>query len=324
MDGATATVVADDFSVESTYVAPAPEPAAEPVVAEPALESETETADAVAEPTDAVESDDAGKLTPFRKGAKPRDDAFARMKQATDKLAEEKRLREQAETRARDLEQRLSSVLVPSAPKAAVPSGQAFPAWEQYLETHPGASYDDWDHEKTKHVARQMLTEWQREQQQVAEQQEQQRVLSAHAERMQKSATKYPDMGDMVAQAERALAAAGIARIPPALERAVLSSDRSDDLTYFLGTHPEEVIQLSREAAALGPDAAPVIRRYLESRVSAAPLSTGPASAPRSQATPPIRPVGGTASAMPAAVEDLPFEEYVERMNKLDRERRKL
>ena len=321
----------DGFTVESNSAtaeqlaelsAPA-EPA--PAETPPGVESSPEAA------TDAPEP----KLTPFRKGNSPSKDSAARMLQATAKAAEERRLREAAEKRAADLEARLREreaapppAPAPQTPPPAAPApvqGAKFPAYDVWLETHPDGSWDDWQDEKIDWRAEQKLTAAEQQREAARARDAEQKILDAHAARMATVTTKYPDFQAVRDQADAALAAAGIHNFPDALVRAVVLSDRSDDLIYFLGTHPEEAIQLARDAAAVPVSVAPMLQRLLESRLAARPApATGSGAPARSQAKPPVNPVGGAATIAPAAVEDLDFgPEYVRRMNKRDQERGK-
>jgi hypothetical protein len=312
---ATAAELAATFAPETEEADP-PEPEGS---APPAVEAAPEPA---LEPTDG----EPEKLTPFRKGAKPRDDAFARMKQATDKLAESNRLREAAEARVRELEARQA----PPPPAAKIPAvsdtptGAKFPSFDTYLASHPDASWDDWNDAKIDYVAEAKLTAREQAVAAAAAHAETVRVSQAHGARMAAIGTKYPDYATVRETADRVLAAAGVATLPDALVRAVVTSDRSDDLVYFLGTHPDEAIQLARESADAPASVAPTLRRYLESLlVPRAALSAGSAAPPlRSSAKPPVTPVGGSASATPTALDDLDFgPEYVRRQNAKDLEK---
>jgi len=283
------------------------------------------------EPSAATTDDAPTKLTPFRKGTTPAKDSTARMLQATSQLAEERRKREAAEKRATELEARIKEREAP-APAAAAPqtpppaapapvSGAKFPSYNVWLEAHPDGSWDDWQDEKIDWRAEQKLTATERQRADA-------KVLEAHTARMATIATKYPDFPAAREKADAALAAAGIHNFPDVLVKAVVSSDQSDDLIYFLGTHPEEAIQLARDAAAAPVAVAPLLQRMLETLVSSngtrpAP-STGSGAPTRSQARPPVNPVGGTATVQAAPVEEIPFgPEYVRRMNKIQRERGK-
>ncbi len=271
------------------------------------------------------------KLTPFRKGAKPRDDAFARMKQATDKLAEANRLREAAETKLRDVEARYAqqqqqtrppapAVATSDAPKAGAPK---FPTYDAWLVDHPEASWDEWNDEKIDFIAERKLEARDRTQQEQRQQREAAEIDIAHNVRVAGLTTKYPDYDTARQAADLAFVQAGITELPDALVRAVKTSDKSDELMYFLATHPQEAIQLARESADSPVTVAPTLRRYLESLLSAgaAQSTTGSASPSRSSAKPPVNPVGGHASATPVPIDDLEFSaEYVRKQNKRDQE----
>ncbi len=268
------------------------------------------------------------KLTPFRKGAKPRDDAFARMKQATDKLAEANRLREAAETKLRDYEARQQHVETrppaPVTPQEAPKAGAKFPSYDAYLVEHPDVSWDDWNDAKIDFVAEQKLEARDRQADARRQQQELERIHQAHGTRMAAMATKYPDYEQVRLAADQTLAAAGVRELPDVLIRAVVTSDRSDDLVYFLGTHPDEAIHLARRFANRPVTDADLVQDVLLAKLTAGAVATGSATPTRSSAKPPVNPVGGAASVIPAHVDDLDFgPEYVRRMNKRDREQGK-
>ncbi len=333
----TSADAGDGFSVETNTGAPAPVETSvtnRRDVTQSETESETsgtepETVDApepadpaqLEEPAEAAATDPNAqdKLTPFRKGAKPRDDAFARMKQATDKLAESNRLRESAEARVRELEARLAPRPndindINDKKPAAPPAGQKFPTFDAYLATNPEATWDDWNDAKIDYVAEAKLTA--REAQQAAR-----KVADAHGARMAAIGTKYPDYAAVVATADQTLAAQGITALPPVLEQAILRSPQSDDLAYFLATHLEETALLARRFANRPVTDADLVQDLLETKLRAsAASSAGSASSPvRSTAKPPVNPVGGSVSATPQPVDDLDFgPDYVRKQNKRD------
>jgi hypothetical protein len=320
----------DGFTIESNSATA--EQLAErhaPVEAPPA---EGETPAEGESAADAKPGEDApdAKLTPFRKGTKPSHDYYKRMQQATAQLAEERRKREAAEKRATELEARVRErEAAPVAPPPQTPApttpapvqGAKFPSYDVWLESHPDGSWDDWQDEKIDWRAEQKLTATEHQRRDA-------KILEAHLARMANVATKYPDFQQVREKADATLAAAGINNFPDVLVRAVIQSDRSDDLIYFLGTHPEEAVQLARDAAAAPLSVAPLLQRMLETQLStngarsALPTGSGPPA--RSLAKPPVNPVGGTATVQSPPLDELEFgPEYVRRMNKRDRERGK-
>lgn len=314
------TVESNSATAEQLAELATPAPESGQAAAEPEAPGDVD-GEAAAEP----------KLTPFRKGNSPSKDSAARMLQATAKAAEERRLREAAEKRAADLEAQLRARSAPVEPQKAppaapqTPQATKFPSYEQWLETHEGGAWDDWQDEKIDWRAEQKLQATEQKREQARLQAEHDQRAQAHLARMATVTTKYPDFQQVRDQADQALAAAGIHAFPEALVQAVIQSDRSDDVIYFLGTHPEEAIQLARDAAAAPVTVAPLLQRMLEGYLAARPApATGSGAPARSQAKPPVNPVGGTATVQPVSIDEMEFgPEYVRRANKRDQERGK-
>lgn len=317
------TSESDGFSIETSYVAPETpvEETHAPAQEAPAVEAPSTDApleESEEQPDQAAgDRDDKGRFKPKGKEGNPRHDIHARLGQSQAELQRERQ-------RAADLERQLNELRAPRQAETQSVTSDRFDGYDEYVTKNPNATWDDWNDAKMAHAIKQARIEWQREADERQAQSAYQSMVDAHQRRLETALMIYPDLPKAIAAVNQAFLAAGIRELPPALERAVLSSEQSDELTYFLGTHPEEAIQLAREAAASGPNAAPILRRHLETLVRSA-AATGSASVtPRSTAKPPVNPVGGSANATPARDEDLEFgPEYVDRMNKRDAARRR-
>jgi hypothetical protein len=141
----------------------------------------------------------------------------------------------------------------------------------------------------------------------------------AHYEREQAFAAQTPDYVEMMHAA---------AKLPcsPAMETAILASEHGPKVAYFLATHPEEAVRLSQETAGLPASAAPMVRRDLEALVSHTPppASSGPGTGGfRPTVPPPIKPVGSAPVVADPPIEELPIDEYIEKMNARDRAARR-
>ena len=121
-------------------------------------------------------------------------------------------------------------------------------------------------------------------------------AVSAHAKRVVAAQATHDDYDAIVAQGNAQLAQAGV-RLPPAMMKAIVESDHSADLLYDLASHPEVCIQHAREAEGLPLTAAVVVRRVLESRLTPAVSGPDAKPSPITKAAPPIKPVGGSATA---------------------------
>lgn len=263
----------------------------------------------------------------FAKGQKKRDNPISRMKDATAKEAaakEEARLAREEATRLRaelDAARRPASPQVEPARHADPPKPwqpKPFVDFDTWLEKHPDAApasaYEQYSRELAQDVWDQ---NWQRTQ---AQQQEQSRH-QAHRSRVETFRAAHPDYDAVIN------GSAGQLTTSAAMQEAILGSDRSADLVYWLATHPDQCTQLAGESAHADPaQAALWMRRYLESQ-----LTTGAANQPEtasvvrpSAARPPVSRVGGTATLPPVDPDDLPFgPDYIKAENAREREAQK-
>jgi hypothetical protein len=265
------------------------------------------------------------------KGKKPRDNPQARIAQ----VLEQKRLADQraqaAEARIAALEAQLNKPVPPVAPLPGSNNGNG--ARPKPKEDEVGtkyASYADFVEDLADWKAEQRLGKVPNVDQLVdaklaqrEQQREWQRQAAAHQARVDTAKTTYADYQERVDASDTALAEAGLA-LSPAVSEAILSSDRSADLVYYLATHPDELLQLAKDARQFDASAAPLIRSMLDARLGAV-ASSGSAPRASSTAKPPIKPVGAS-PVTPGSddSDDEPFDAYFKRMNARDRKAGKL
>lgn len=240
---------------------------------------------------------------------------------------EAQRKAQAAEERAARLEAELQEARNPrpepprESPTPAASEKFTYRSFDAWASENPDGTYEEYIEERA--VAR---IEHKREQERRAESEREEITRlrtwgAAHQAREIEARRLYPDYDQRLSEGQQALSAAGFANLPPALGRAILESDRSAQIAYDLGTHPEVALQLARESAGLPESAASWVRRVLEGRLSAA--SSGSAEQPHitSKAKPVIKPVTGT----PAATDpdddgdDVPIEKWIASQNARDR-----
>jgi hypothetical protein len=228
-------------------------------------------------------------LVDEQKPASPRHDPIMRMKQAVERQAA-------AERRAAALEAELARLRPPvtspvTPPEYAQPpatNGTGEPQFESFAqEADPYTAYLQawarWDH------ARQIDERFARYQAEQAAKAQHETFTA----RVKEGAQKYPDWQEALTQADTL----GL-QVSAVMTQAITQSARAADVVHFLATHPEECIQLAEESIQTPVDAAPVMRRLLESRLApAAAASNGAGTASRaltSTAKPPVTPVGSS------------------------------
>lgn len=292
-------------TASTTELAPDEPPAAEPAVIEtPAVEQT------------AAERDETGKFKP--RSGKPRNDPQARVQQATAKEAAAKEDARLAREETAALKARLDAIEAerrtaddrraePRVTDDRREAGPKFPTFDTWSAQHPEADYDDYID------ARADFRFEQRDQTRS----HQQAIQAFHRE-IDAAIARDPVM------------AAAVKNPPPAsavMNAAILQSPKRIDIVRYLSTHPEDCAQLARESQDHPLDAAPLMRRYLESQVTAGAVAR-PDSAPAVQpstANPPINRVGGTASATPIDPEDLDFgPDYIRQENAREKKRQEL
>lgn len=255
-----------------------------------------------------AERDEAGKFKTKGSG-KPRNDPQARVQQATAKEAAAKEEARKHQERADRLERELAETRQrPTQPerqpeRAAAPESKPSngqPAWSSF-EDQIGTTYKSWGDATDAYNGAWFY--WQ------DEQREWKSALS-EVEQAAKNDAEF---------------AKSIADLPcsTVMGHALRDSKHRLDIMRYLGSHPEECIQLAHESDRLTRDAAPMVRRHLESLIARA--AAVPDSAPvvrPSTAAPPVNRVGGTVSATPVDPEDLEFgPEFIRRGNAEDKRR---
>lgn len=157
-----------------------------------------------------------------------------------------------------------------SAPQSQQQLAQAFPEYDDILQI-PGnenVTFNQYLDARARWVFAQL-----REQERAAEANDrQQREYfesgAAHNKRVSAArATKYPDWDTVVTN--------DIA-ITQVIERAILGSDKSDDIQYHLGKHRDVLAALNAESQEFSPSAVAAMRRYLDTLV--APATSSPPS----------------------------------------------
>ena len=316
--------------------APVETPAVDPWTAdseraqqETAPDETPDTASVVAEPDAAAVArgeDGKFKAADQPKEKKPRNDPQARVQQATAKEAaakedariareEARQAREEAAAIRARIEALETSRSMPRAEQAPpAPTSAAFPDFGSWAEKNPDKSYEDYVDARTDAKLAAF-------QQTAAQQQREATRMAAHGARMQAAAAAEPDFLASMPQWDEALAAVGIhnrpggLKLPPVIESAILDSVKGPQIMRWLGTHPQDALQLVREASSVSLDAVPVMRRYLETAVGAVPSPDSASTVRPSAAKPPINRVGGTASATPVDPDDLEFGPEYMRVN---------
>jgi hypothetical protein len=263
------------------------------------------------EPSPVTDRDESGKFKP--RSGKPRNDPQARVQQATAKEAAAKEDARLAREEAASLRARIEAIersqrpaeRQEPAPQQPQPQNGRFPGFDAWAAANPGKDYDDYTDARADY--RYAVLEQQRQQQFVV-----------HNYHQQLEAAKASD--PVLVQA-----LANDPPVSPLMERAILSSPKSIDIVRYLGTHPEDCAQLAQESSQTSFDAVPVMRRHLETLVTAGAVAARPdaASAVKpSTANPPIHRVGGTASATPVDPDDLPFgPDYIRAENAKEKKR---
>ncbi len=267
------------------------------------------------------ERDEKGK---FKKG-NPRHDPQARVQEATAKAAEATRLLAERDAKIADLERRVSEREQPQRPKpVAAPSNEGPQESDFSDQPDPYASYlaarAEWRAEQA------VERKWaEREARQAAK-----AVADAATSRFDAATKEDPDFPKFFSAVDDTLTAAGFhpqAPVPAVMLDAIASSEMGPDIIRFLGSHPEELIQLAKDVIGTPREAATAVRRLLEATVKAstpalsAAVSTGSAAAlPRTSAVP-ITPVRTSREPAPDKdPSDKPFgREYVREMNRKDR-----
>jgi hypothetical protein len=295
------------------------------------IESNTGTADAIRENLISTPAEPDTPETPEQaepekpepvaaKPPKPRDDMHAR-------LSQEVQRRKALEQERDELKQRLESgARQPETPKPAAQSGK--PSWKTF-EEQIGATFETWADAQDAYIdAREA---WGDEQRSKKDQEREHhstvdRLITTHAEREQTATETHPDYWEVAQAGEDARVAAG-APFPDMLANAIRSRPNSIDVVYWLGSHPDEFVQLAWDTNDLPVAAASqrIVQRLLDACVGAGVRPGAALRPPLSNAKPPIKPVGASLVTAPEVEsDDEPFEKHFHRENAKDRKAGKL
>lgn len=149
----------------------------------------------------------------------------------------------------------------PSVPQAR-PAAPTFPTWDQWraMEGNADKDYDDYrdDREEFRYQVRRAIERDEEQQRTTAERRQTQ--ATAHQQRVAEARAKYADWDAVVTPT------LPISRV---IFDAVLASDKSADVQYWLGQHRDELAALVSESQEYSSSAVTAMRRYLDARVAA-------------------------------------------------------
>jgi hypothetical protein len=172
----------------------------------------------------------------------------------------------------------------PQRPQQAIP--QTFPAYDAFIamQGQEEATYEDYvDARADWRYALQRAQERQRDAIETQQRTQAERG-AAHQSRVTVARTKYPDFDAVVTND---------AHIGPVLIDAILSSEHSADIAYYLGKNPTVRLELNAETPDYSVAAVNTTRRYLDSLVASQRSSSpsraaaGPTGAALALVTPP-------------------------------------
>lgn len=204
---------------------------------------------------------------------------------------ESRRLKRQleAEIRAEYAEKQLAELKAP--PRVETPSGKPAPAQFESYEDYMDA-LTDWKVDQRMQSLRQE-TEIERTQRQMAER------ANTVLPKLKPAMEKYDDFQEVATSF----------KAPPALQAAMLESDHTGELYYYLGSNPAELDRISRLS-----DVKQVLAvKELESKLNAVPQAT--------KAPAPIVPNGGKAPVT-KHFSDMSYEEFEEHRRKFKARKR--
>ncbi len=156
------------------------------------------------------------------------------------------------------------------APRPSQPLAQSFPAYEAFVAMpgYENATYEDYTDARADW--RFAIRREQERQQDAAERQQREfsEKATTHQQRVTAAKKTYADWDSVVSND------LPISRV---VHDAVLGSQSSADVQYYLGQHRDMLAQLNAESQDYSPSAVAAMRRYLDSLV-AAPQRTSPSS----------------------------------------------
>ena len=226
-----------------------------------------------------------------------------RIDQAISRQRDAERARDAAEARARDLELKLNA---PREPEKKEPERkEGFPHYAEYLGTHPEATLEQWLDARDEY----------RDSRRAAQEQERaaadrDRVVGARwQQKLQAARAADPEFDSKIDLTVPVSA--------PMME-IIRTSEIGPQLMTYFSAHPDEARWLAHQH----PTTVLWAMGRLHERLSAASTGPAPAVTKPSQATPPIKPVGGS-SVSPAAVDygadSVNFDDHFRHYNAADR-----
>lgn len=293
----------------------------------PAADDKTPAPEAKAEPTPAAE--------PAADTAKPalkpkHNDPQKRIDEITKKFRDAERQNADILARLQERERELMALRQPQTPP---PANSAKPAagtvdpnepTEDQFETYTAfieARADYRAEKKAAEIADRRLNEHlASERERLAREQAnrtEMELAAAHAQRINDFKSRHADFDEVVGNSD--------VEVSLVMRDAIVQSPVGPDLTYYLGTHPDEcariaamppgkaLMEMGRIEAILERQSAPV-------ETAKAPVITDAPAAipPLTSAPPPIRPITGGATTA-TADDSLPMHEWIRRQNALDR-----
>jgi hypothetical protein len=168
-------------------------------------------------------------------------------------------------------------------PPSGAPRPEQFQDYESYVE-----ALTDWK------VDQKLTAQQQRAAQERAARDAQEQSAKVR-EKLSAASSKYEDFEDVALSPDTP--------ITQAMAHAIIESDVSADLAYYLGTHVDEAAQIAR----MSPVGQVRALAKLEEKLTA--------SAPTSKAPKPISPIGGKSSPRDGLADDLPIAEWMKRRN---------
>lgn len=289
-------------------------------------QSQSTDASASSKPAPAIQQDREPDGT-FKKGGKK--DAQSRIAHVTWEREEAKRLAAAAAARAEAAERELAAIRerhsqatpkdaegsrTAPAPPVGKPSaddiGTVYATYEDYVD-----ALTDWKLD-------QRLAQQQAREQERAAQTQAQTQKEKFGERWAAWTAERP--ADAAEFNELMQASKGGPNLPPALWDAIIDHQRGPALLHYLASHPEECLQLIAEVQDLPRSAAPVVRRVLDSKLTAPAATPGSAPAVTRQPVPaPIQPVGASPVVSEVDSSSLDGKAYLEAENARYAARRK-
>jgi hypothetical protein len=148
----------------------------------------------------------------------------------------------------------------PSAATAEPFKPRPFVAFDAWLEQNAGAEYEDYIDARTEDRFAQIRAHERQQEAAQAQQRTHVERRRTHDARLASARERYADFDTAIANP-----ASGVS---PVMFDAMLQSEHSAEIHYFLGKHPDISTQIMHDSAQAGPESVAVMRRYLESLVA--------------------------------------------------------